>query len=498
MKNQSVGIFPVRNASPETIITELQNVFDTGKEGAAANLVRFQPIVRLNAVLAVAQTPATINEVKTWVSRLDRTDNDNTTVRVYRIRYGKALTMAAVLREVFTGQSSNLLGSTAQADLSQLTPGSSLSRSTSTGTQSGSSLTGGSRPPIPNQPTTNTNLSQQQQQQQQQQGTANRLPPELGAGGAGGNQQALLPNVRITADTANNSLLIYANRDQYKIIERAIFELDKPPLQVAIDVTVAEVTLTNELQFGVQFFLHGSDPPGSVSFGTTDVLKTTIPGFNLVLGPQQDPRMVLNALRKMTSVRVLSNPALVVLDNQQAMLQVGDQVPISTQQASSVLTPDAPLVNTVQMQDTGVILKVIPRVNANGAVTLDISQEISNVVNPAVQTLTPTISKRVIQSSIAVQSGQTVLLGGLIRTNTYNTKCGFPILSVLMGIGDLFGTKANPNDRTELIIFIRPQIIRDGVDAQLVAEELRSKLTVLGKGLPTPPPPRKRAPAQKF
>jgi general secretion pathway protein D len=195
---------------------------------------------------------------------------------------------------------------------------------------------------------------------------------------------------------------------------------------------------------------------------------------------------------------VLSNPALVVLDNQQAMLQVGDQVPISTQQASSVLTPDAPLVNTVQMQDTGVILKVIPRVNANGAVTLDISQEISNVVNPAVQTLTPTISKRVIQSSIAVQSGQTVLLGGLISTNTNNTKSGIPILSELKGIGDLFGTKDNTNDRTELIIFIRPQIIRDGVDAQLVAEELRSKLTVLGKGLPTPPPPRKRAPAQKF
>jgi general secretion pathway protein D len=490
MKNQSVGIFPVRNASPETIITELQNVFDTGKEGAAANLVRFQPIVRLNAVLAVAQTPSTINEVKTWVARLDRTDNENTTVRVYRIRYGKALLMASVLREVFTGQTSGLLGTTAQADLSQLTPGSSLQRSTSTGTQSGlgststssSSSMGTARPPIPGQPTTSSGFGQQQQQSQ----TGARLPTELGATSSTGSQQPLLPNVRITADTTNNSLLIYANRDQYKIIERAIFELDKAPLQVAIDVTVAEISLTNELQFGVQFYLNGGDKLGTISFGTSNAVQTispALPGFNALLGATSNPRVVLNALRKITDVKVLSNPSLVVLDNQQAMLQVGDQVPISTQQASSVLTPDAPLVNTVQMQDTGVILKVVPRVNANGSVTLDMSQEISNVVNPSVQTLTPTISKRVIQSSIAVQSGQTVLIGGLIMSHVEHDKSGIPFLSEIKGpIGDLFGSKDDTNVRTELIIFIRPQIIRDGVDAQLVAEELRSKLTVLGRG----------------
>jgi len=485
MKNQAVGIFPVRNASPETIITELQNIFDTGKEGAAANLVRFQPMVRLNAVLAVAPTQGTIGDVKMWVSRLDRTDSENTTVRVYRIRYGNARLMAGILREVFTGQSNSGLLGGAQADLSQLTPGSSLQRSTNPANQSSTSpsSTTTPRPGGSTQNPTGPNSGSQSQ--------ASRLASaDLTGGGGGSSGPALLPNVRITADTANNALLIYANRDQYKIIERAIFELDKAPLQVAIDVTVAEITLTNELQFGVQFFLHGSDKAGSISFGAsqaaTQAIGATIPGFNAVLGPQSDPRVVLNALRKITHVRVLSNPVLVVLDNQQAMLQVGDQVPITTQQATGVITPDSPLVNTITMQDTGVILKVTPRVNANGAVTLDINQEISAVVGTT-PTLTPTISKRVVQSVVSVQSGQSVLLGGLISSHVENDRSGVPLLGDIKGIGDLFSSKDNTNDRTELIIFIRPQIIRDGVDAQLVAEELRSKLSNLGKELPRTP-----------
>jgi len=307
--------------------------------------------------------------------------------------------------------------------------------------------------------------------------------------------------VRITADTANNSLLIYANRDQYKIVERAIFELDKQPLQVAIDVTVAEITLKNELQYGVQFYLQSKymGNKGSIGFGATDVLKRVIPGGNLVLGSDQDPRLVINALRQVTDVNVLSSPALVVLDNQQAMLQVGDEVPIATRSAVDVITPNAPIVNNIEMRNTGVILKVTPRVNANGVVTLDVIQEISNVVKNASDptTLTPTISQRKVQSSIAVASGQTVLLGGLISNRSEKNKSGLPILSELKTIGDLFAQNAGTSERTELIIFIRPQIIRDGIDAQLVAEELRAKLSIIGRAgvsrptptVLTPPPP---------
>ena len=491
MKNQSVGIFPVRNASPDTIIAELQNVFDSGREGAAANLVRFQPMNRLNAVLAIAQTPQKIDEVATWVRRLDKADVDNTTVRIYRLRFGNAKVMAGILREVFTGQASTVSTTPGQGDLSQLTPGSTLQRATSPDASSGTTMQG--RSPTATLSTRTDSPADSDQ-------PSNRVSVDVATTPlAGASGPPLLPNVRITADTANNSLLIYANRDQYKIVERAIFELDRAPMQVAIDATVAEITLRNELQYGVQFYLQGSHDgkKGSIGFGATDVLKRVIPGGNLVLGSDKDPRLVINALRQITDVNVLSSPALVVLDNQQALLQVGDEVPIATRSAVDVISPNAPIVNNIEMRNTGVILKVTPRVNANGVVTLDVIQEISNVVRSDAQTLTPTIAQRKVQSSIAVASGQTVLLGGLISNRSEKNKSGLPILSELKNIGDLFGQNTGSSERTELIIFIRPQIIRDGIDAQLVAEELRSKLSIIGRAgisrpipaaVPPPPP----------
>jgi general secretion pathway protein D len=498
MKNQSVGIFPVRNSSPETIITELQNVFDSGKEGAATNLVRFQPVNRMNAVLAIAQTPKMIDEVASWIRRLDKSDVDNTTVRIYRLRYGNAKIMAGILREVFTGQPNNTSTTPGQNDLSQLTPGSTLQRATSGGLSSSSSgsLMQNSRTSTASNATSTDDSSNNSDQ-------SNRIADVSSNPLGGASGPALLPNVRITADLANNSLLIYANRDQYKTVERAIFELDRAPMQVSIDATVAEITLKDELQYGVQFYLQSKyqGNKGSFGFGATDVLKRVIPGGNLVLGSDQDPRLVINALRQVTDVNVLSSPALVVLDNQQAMLQVGDEVPIATRSAVDVVTPNAPVVNNIEMRNTGVILKVTPRVNANGVVTLDVIQEISNVVKNSTDTttLTPTISQRKVQSSIAVASGQTVLLGGLISNRGEKNQSGLPIISELpYGIGKLFSQNTGSSERTELIIFIRPQIIRDGVDAQLVAEELRSKLSIIGSSgnsrpLPTtnaatPPP----------
>jgi general secretion pathway protein D len=504
MKNQSVGIFPVRNASPDTIINELQNVFDSGREGAATNLVKFQAVNRLNAVLAIAQNPKKIDEVAAWVRRLDKADYDNTTVRIYRLRYGNAKIMAGILREVFTGQANTATTTPGQSDLSQLTPGSSLQRGSSADSSSGTGSGFGTGGSMQTRVGINTSSSRdtgsRDSSGDQSSSSSNTVDVSTSPlGGAGG--PAILPNVRITADIPNNSLLIYANRDQYKIVERAIFELDKQPLQVSIDVTVAEITLKNELQYGVQFFLKSKfqGNQGSFGLGASDVLKRVIPGGNLVLGSDADPRLVINALRKITDVNVLSSPALVVLDNQQAMLQVGDEVPIATRSAVDVITPNAPIVNNIEMRNTGVILKVTPRVNANGAVTLDVIQEISNVVtNDSTSTsLTPTISQRKVQSAISVVSGQTVLLGGLISNRSEKNRSGLPWLTDIPNIRDLFSSNDNKSERTELIIFIRPQIIRDGVDAQLVAEELRSKLSIMSRGTqstPTAPVPGKPPP----
>lgn len=177
-------------------------------------------------------------------------------------------------------------------------------------------------------------------------------------------------------------------------------------------------------------------------------------------------------------MKVLSNPSLVVVNNQVATLQVGDVVPVSTGSAT-VLTTSNTVVNTIDYRNTGIILRVSPRVSVNGTVRLDIEQEISNVPNTGTAStpnLTPTISERRVKSQISVANGQTVLLAGLISEQQNGARNAIPVLDQIPGLGDAFGHQSNSTQRTELIIFIRPQIIRDGSDAHVVAEELRSKL----------------------
>ena len=200
-------------------------------------------------------------------------------------------------------------------------------------------------------------------------------------------------------------------------------------------------------------------------------------GFNLIGGNPNSPQVILNALHTLTDVKILSNPSLVVLDNEQATLEVGDQVPITTGTAD-VLSAGSTVVNTVDYKDTGIIMHVQPRVNSNGVVLLNIDQEISSVPeNTSTSTnLTPTISQRKVKSSISVQSGQIVLLAGLISETQSASRSGVPVLDQLPYIGAAFSTTGKSKVRTELIMLIRPQIIRNGADASMVAEELRSKM----------------------
>jgi len=220
----------------------------------------------------------------------------------------------------------------------------------------------------------------------------------------------------------NNDLLIYANQESYSVIQRALSQIDRPQLQVAIDATIAEVTLNDNLQYGVQFFLKNSNGPNNGSLLNTaantavnGVINRVLPGFNFLVGTEAQPQVIINALHAVTDVKILSNPSLVVIDNQAATLQVGDQIPITTQSAQSVIAPGAPVVSNVDYRNTGIILRVAPRINANGNVLLNIEQEISAVADNAnANTLTPTVSQRRVASSIAVANGQTVLLAGLI------------------------------------------------------------------------------------
>ncbi len=204
-------------------------------------------------------------------------------------------------------------------------------------------------------------------------------------------------------------------------------------------------------------------------------INRALPGFNFLIGSEAQPSSILDALHTVTTVKVLSNPSLVVVNNQAATLQVGDVVPVSTGSAT-VLTTSNTVVNTIDYRNTGIILRVSPRINLNGNVRLDVEQEISNVSPQTAASLTPTVSERKVKSSISVATGQTVLLAGLISEQQNKGRNGIPGLDQIPGLGDAFAHQDYKTTRTELIIFIRPQIIRDGTDAHYVAEELRSKL----------------------
>ena len=483
LRNQSVGVYPLKSTSPESMIQELERVFETGNGGPGQGVIQFQPISRMNAVMVVTKNPNYLKETTRWVQRLDRSDTTGTTVRTYRLKYGNASDVAKMLASIFGG----LSDASDNAPANQIAPGSTTAESRldslDHGSQTGNAGQSASALPTAGGSTA-TPIAAAFEAFSGQKGTDAKRPQNAPVTSGGNELHGVLKNVRITADTVNNAVLVYSNQEDYRVIERALHDVDRPRLEVAIDATVAEVTLTTDLQFGVQYFLSSQ----SASLGlfgiatqavTSAALQQAVPGLNLLLGSQSTPKAILSALSSVTDVKVLSSPSIVALDNQPALLQVGDEVPISTGTATILSNSSTPVVNQIELLNTGVILKVLPHVNANGSIQLEIDQEVSNVVNAnnnAQPTLTPTISQRRVHSTVAVMSGQTVLLGGLISDNTQNTRSGIPVLSDIKVLGALFGTTNNTKTRSEIIIFIRPQLIRNSVDGRAVTEEFRERL----------------------
>ena len=493
LRNQSVGIYPLKSTSPETMISELERVFESSDGGQGQGMIRFQPVQRMNAVMAVAKTPAFLERATQWVQRLDRSDTSGTTLRVYRVKYGNAPKVAAILNDIFV-RGGGGGGGTA---LDSLAPGSRTSQGRLDAVGSGASERGGAAGGGQGGAAAGPGGAGSAGEGAGGGGgrVGGTIPASFdtfsdrksaggdpfGAGASSGGANAICQTVRISADNSNNSVVIYSNQEDYRVIERALQEIDRPKLQVAIDATIAEVTLGEGLDYGVRFFFSsksvgaGSDKGSVGVLDASSMISRVLPGFNLLLGSEKQPRVVLDALASVTNVKVLSSPSLVVMDNQPAVLQVGDEIPVSTRTATLIEAPGAPIVNSIEFRNTGVILKVLPHVHANGAIDLEVEQEISNA-NSTEPTLTPTISQRRIKSTISVMSGQTVLLGGLISEREENSKSGIPGLRSIKFLGDLFGKTSGSKHRTELIIFIRPQLIRNALDASVVAEEFRDRL----------------------
>jgi general secretion pathway protein D len=466
MAGMSFGLFPVEIAEVTNLVFELEQVFGQDAEGAPQNVIRFVPIARMNAILAITSQQTYLDRAKLWVERLDRGGGaSGRQIYVYYVQNSRAAELAEVLTQIFT-----IERTTVKASGDVLAPG----------------LT-------PIELSTPASAIGEQLSQAEVEGAEGPPPAFLSehASYAGGGQASLVGtesvgalisetgDIRVIADEKNNALVILATPAEYRMIESTLRRLDLIPLQVLIEATIAEVTLNDNLEYGVEWFFSQGDFTVNFSESASGAVSSAFPGFSALFS-QTDAQVVLNALTEITDIKVISSPQLMVLDNESAFLNVGDQVPIVTQSSVSQDDPSAPIVNSVQYRETGVLLEITPRVNSSGLVVLDIVQEVSDAIQTQTSTIdSPTIQMRRIETNVVVQSGETVALGGLIRDNQTDSITGIPLLSDIPILGNLFKTTSKTFFRTELIILITPHVIHNVAEATEAMEELRSRLTGL-------------------
>jgi general secretion pathway protein D len=474
MKGMSFALVPLKSSRPESLVDDLNQIFET-KKGPLRGIVRFIPNKRLRSVLVISSRAKYISEAQRWIKKLDvLAETNEQQLFVYHVQNRTATELAKVLQSVLRSESSVSVstatrGTTAPRARQQLAETQSADEGDTSGPET--PATGlGSNQDDGGDATDNSLL------------LADQILPQ---------SEVDKPNsIRVVADDANNSLLVFATSAEYKRILDVLQQVDEQPNQVLLEAVIAEVSLDDELKFGVRWLLGGENNKGTFSELAGGAVASTFPGFSYFL-KANDIGFTLNALASVTDVRVLSSPSLVVVDNKKATLQVGDQVPIVTQQARGVDAAGAPIVNAVELKDTGVILNVTPRVNDSGRVILDVEQEVSSVVRTTTSGIdSPTIRQRKIKTSVVINDGEALALGGLIQERETNGKTKVPVLGDVPLLGNAFRQKTNAIARTELIIFIRPRVIRDMDEAKRITREFRHELGVqaprVRRGEPTP------------
>ena len=469
----------------------------SGQGGALAGIVRVVPMERINAVLLVSAQPRYIDDARRVYALVERTRRD--TVRgwsVFYLQNSKSNDVAYVLQQAFTPNhvtatpSARAVG--AQAQRSSTTNsfnsgsgggaggglggagGGLRSGGGLGGGGQGGGFTGGATDPsaqsAPGQNPANPLL-----------GGLDPASNPQGGGSGGNTSDADLNAIRIIPNAENNALLLYATPAEHDTVEAMLHKIDILPLQVRIDAVIAEVTLNDSLNYGTQFFFKGGGINGALNFSpagaAANALATGFPGF--VLGGGNNETYALSALQNVTTVKVLSSPQLMVLDNEAARLQVGNLVPYLTSSSQSTVTANAAVINSIDYRETGVIMEVTPRVNSGGLVTLDIAQEVSDVdatATAASQIASPTFLQRNVKSRVVVQDGQTIGLAGLIRDNSSRSNGGIPWLKDIPILGFLAGQQTNNRGRTELLVLVTPHVIHDQRDARALTEDLRDQL----------------------
>jgi general secretion pathway protein D len=485
LAGQSYALFPAKSGDPNKIAADLEAALQL-TDGPLAGAVRLVVINEANAIMVIAQQPAYLDRVARLIAQFDQIkETGGRNIHVYFLRNAQANDLQPILQRAVNSPSGGSIGEIAPGNLPPTASPTQVSATPTTVPPQASS-----QAPTPAFPSTGGGTA------------ANTVGLETVSAEAEISQQSAGANAngpQIIADRANSALIVVATASEYATIESAIRKLDIIPMQVLIEATIAEVTLNDALQYGTQFFLSNSEGQVTLSNAVSGsptvidptstignaqlfpgILAPNFPGLAVArtLGAQQ---FALQALKDITDVQIISAPKLLILDKQQARLQVGDLVPTITQSATSVIAAGAPVVNAIQYQATGVILTVTPRINSGGLVTLDIEQEVSDVVPTTTSSInSPTFQQRRIQTKVVVQDGETISLAGLISEKRFRQNSGIPLLQEIPVLGALFSTRTNSSARTELLVLLTPRVVSDQSDARALTEELRRKLAPSG------------------
>jgi len=443
LRGKSVGLFPLEQANAAEVLAELQAIIGSGAEGPMKGMLQMKLIERINAILVVTPQKNYLDEAARWIERLDVAQSDSArSLFVYPVENTKAAHIAGLLSQLFE-QSQAGAGAPGDSRRGPLASPAVSSSIEGPGGQSVQSRAGG-----------NSLLTGQ-----------GELDLEVG-------------EVKIIADDEQNAIVVMASRPDYEKVEAAIRKLDVLPMQVLVEASIMEVSLTGDLAYGLEWFLENTFNGNPL---TAQLSPLSVgPTFAATLTDAQGEwGAVLTLLASESKLNVVSSPSLLVLDNQTANIRVGDQVPIRTSETTNTGSAgDSPLVTSqISYRDTGVLLTVTPRVNAGGMVVMDISQQVNDVDQTTTSDIdSPTIIQRSINTSVAVKSGETVVLGGLIRDNKANSNVGIPILRDIPVVGKLFGSESDNALRTELLVMITPTAIYTPEEARSVTDEMRRKM----------------------
>ncbi len=485
IKGMSIGLITLEQAEAKTLGPELEQIFGEQSQSPLAGMFRFIPIERLNAIMVITPQRRYLDEAERWIARLDQGGNQpGVRLFVYDVKNVKATDLADRLNDIFGSSGGESRRANTSSAAGGLAPGLQPVEL--------SSSTGGSlnlRSP------TGEKASEPKPSRSDNSPSSPGLAPAGAPSGGGGDQGLAIVDgeeIRITAVEENNQLIVRATPGQYEAIRGAIRKLDSVPLQVHIEARLLDVSLVNKLKYGVQWYFEDAlaqlPLPGEETDNGGAAAKAVVErmSYGTVNGSDNNfifrgtsAGALVNLLQNESDAKVLSAPSVMVLNNTEASINVGQQIPVVSSQFVGIGTGTGGSVGQsyVQFRDTGIILNVKPRVNPGGLVFMEIQAE-QSTPGPAADAIGGNVSvdKKTIETEVAVQSGDTILLGGLIQQNDSNAQSGFPGLMKIPVIGRLFGSTTTDNSRKELLVLITPTVIRGGGEnARELTEEYKKR-----------------------